>query len=137
MIRRPPRSTRTDTLFPYTTLFRSPERRGRQRRGQRARRLDRPQGEAGGEGVGQEPAAVEAGVGLVDDRPREDQGGERGGPDQPSNERRWSAGPRVQGAGEEHAGEELDRPPGRSGVSPAEGAVGEPDPAPPRGPTQE
>src|SRR3546814_12842375 len=25
MIRRPPRSTRTDTLFPYTTLFRSGE----------------------------------------------------------------------------------------------------------------
>src|SRR3546814_4248823 len=25
MIRLPPRSTRTDTLFPYTTLFRSPE----------------------------------------------------------------------------------------------------------------
>src|SRR3546814_20259768 len=24
MIRRPPRSTRTETLFPYTTLFRSP-----------------------------------------------------------------------------------------------------------------
>src|SRR3546814_1932542 len=37
MIRRPPRSTRTDTLFPYTTLFRSrpsgriwPERDDRQ-----------------------------------------------------------------------------------------------------------
>src|SRR3546814_10842009 len=35
MIRRPPRSTRTDTLFPYTTLFRSarphhhPRHRGR------------------------------------------------------------------------------------------------------------
>src|SRR3546814_2147877 len=30
MIRRPPRSTRTDTLFPYTTLFRSnPETRRR------------------------------------------------------------------------------------------------------------
>src|SRR3546814_946254 len=29
MIRRPPRSTRTDTLFPYTTLFRScPETHG-------------------------------------------------------------------------------------------------------------
>src|SRR3546814_1215242 len=28
MIRRPPRSTRTDTLFPYTTLFRS-ARKGR------------------------------------------------------------------------------------------------------------
>src|SRR3546814_5149627 len=27
MIRRPPRSTRTDTLFPYTTLFRSVQRR--------------------------------------------------------------------------------------------------------------
>src|SRR3546814_19117968 len=26
MIRRPPRSTRTDTLFPYTTLFRSGKR---------------------------------------------------------------------------------------------------------------
>src|SRR3546814_14857117 len=39
MIRRPPRSTRTDTLFPYTTLFRtspsprSPERRVDRRRG--------------------------------------------------------------------------------------------------------
>src|SRR3546814_14588725 len=28
MIRRPPRSTRTDTLFPYTTLFRSPSPTG-------------------------------------------------------------------------------------------------------------
>src|SRR3546814_10962463 len=28
MIRRPPRSTRTDTLFPYTTLFRSSTRQG-------------------------------------------------------------------------------------------------------------
>src|SRR3546814_6591706 len=31
MIRRPPRSTRTDTLFPYTTLFRSIARKGAQR----------------------------------------------------------------------------------------------------------
>src|SRR3546814_4015790 len=34
MIRRPPRSTRTDTLFPYTTLFRScigPDARREQR----------------------------------------------------------------------------------------------------------
>src|SRR3546814_18887564 len=29
MIRRPPRSTRTDTLFPYTTLFRSRRSYGR------------------------------------------------------------------------------------------------------------
>src|SRR3546814_3159878 len=31
MIRRPPRSTRTDTLFPYTTLFRSPHTQWRRR----------------------------------------------------------------------------------------------------------
>src|SRR3546814_20178753 len=40
MIRRPPRSTRTDTLFPYTTLFRSRHRRaldGRRRGGGRGR----------------------------------------------------------------------------------------------------
>src|SRR3546814_1159121 len=30
MIRRPPRSTRTDTLFPYTTLFRSRQLLSRQ-----------------------------------------------------------------------------------------------------------
>src|SRR3546814_15499003 len=33
MIRRPPRSTRTDTLFPYTTLFRSPAQAPRSRSG--------------------------------------------------------------------------------------------------------
>src|SRR3546814_9155243 len=32
MLRRPPRSTRTDTLFPYTTLFRSHLRPARRRR---------------------------------------------------------------------------------------------------------
>src|SRR3546814_8086379 len=31
MIRLPPRSTRTDTLFPYTTLFRSDEAQARNR----------------------------------------------------------------------------------------------------------
>src|SRR3546814_8158537 len=36
MIRRPPRSTRTDTLFPYTTLFRS----GRRPAGIGRRRMD-------------------------------------------------------------------------------------------------
>src|SRR3546814_18027542 len=47
MIRRPPRSTRTDTLFPYTTLFRSTDRiravfRGRPPRPfPRVRRADR------------------------------------------------------------------------------------------------
>src|SRR3546814_16118710 len=36
MIRRPPRSTRTDTLFPYTTLFRSPSAMGGRRGGRRS-----------------------------------------------------------------------------------------------------
>src|SRR3546814_3420860 len=53
MIRRPPRSTRTDTLFPYTTLFRS-HRRARtsadahrlyQARDRPARRYDRTRSE--------------------------------------------------------------------------------------------
>src|SRR3546814_3989178 len=38
MIRRPPRSTRTDTLLPYTTLFRSVPPDRRQERGRRDRR---------------------------------------------------------------------------------------------------
>src|SRR3546814_18356859 len=45
MIRRPPRSTRTDTLFPYTTLFRSrPAARLRfsQPRRKRRQRPERP-----------------------------------------------------------------------------------------------
>src|SRR3546814_2931265 len=41
MIRRPPRSTRTDTLFPYTTLFRSP-RPGEARRDLRRPCVDQP-----------------------------------------------------------------------------------------------
>src|SRR3546814_9357721 len=41
MIRRPPRSTRTDTLFPYTTLFRSWHRR-RGPRWPEARRASAP-----------------------------------------------------------------------------------------------
>src|SRR3546814_9038749 len=38
MIRRPPRSTRTDTLFPYTTLFRSGRARTLHRQFGQARR---------------------------------------------------------------------------------------------------
>src|SRR3546814_5200511 len=51
MIRRPPRSTRTDTLFPYTTLFRSVDApvAPRGRRDARLRRLRR-------EGVAQDAA---------------------------------------------------------------------------------
>src|SRR3546814_10774900 len=46
MIRRPPRSTRTDTLFPYTTLFRSlcSHRRGRWFNPSRAHQFSRRAG---------------------------------------------------------------------------------------------
>src|SRR3546814_14526588 len=48
MIRRPPRSTRTDTLFPYTTLFRS----GGALEGRQARQEAGRQGEGRGAGKG-------------------------------------------------------------------------------------
>src|SRR3546814_13876791 len=61
MIRRPPRSTRTDTLFPYTTLFRSPFRE------QGAEHVGKPQGDeehvgevAGAERARQQHVAHEA-----------------------------------------------------------------------------
>src|SRR3546814_10049285 len=44
MIRRPPRSKRTDTLFPYTTLFRSSEGTDRQPRMRDRRTLHRAAG---------------------------------------------------------------------------------------------
>src|SRR3546814_15295446 len=62
MIRRPPRSTRTDTLFPYTTLFRS------HRRNQRA---GDEGADAGGElrhqavGGEQHPFRADAGLDLL------------------------------------------------------------------------
>src|SRR3546814_14880080 len=74
MIRRPPRSTRTDTLFPYTPLFRSGPG-GRQglhlgagavavapQAEESADVLDR---EAEIARIGDEPQAVDVGVGIV------------------------------------------------------------------------
>src|SRR3546814_6720772 len=57
MIRRPPRSTRTDTLFPYSTLFRSAAAAFRaappgRRRGDGDRRGDAAQPGAGAHPVG-------------------------------------------------------------------------------------
>src|SRR6056297_526975 len=53
MIRRPPRSTRTDTLFPYTTLFRSSRRATRYARRTRGNRSGR-----GGARVRLRPASL-------------------------------------------------------------------------------
>src|SRR3546814_8403650 len=55
MIRRPPRSTRTDTLFPYTTLFRA----DRRNRTLQPRRL--APGGGGGGGHDERPPAADDG----------------------------------------------------------------------------
>src|SRR3546814_6510845 len=62
MIRRPPRSTRTDTLFPYTTLFRSGGEEPQRVVGPRHRddeAEDGEGGEPGGEPHGARPPAAE------------------------------------------------------------------------------
>src|SRR3546814_20619407 len=62
MIRRPPRSTRTDTLFPYTTLFRSRHRSAlHQRAGARQAQCGAGQGAGRAGGVGPAPAAGRGG----------------------------------------------------------------------------
>src|SRR3546814_14199095 len=61
MIRRPPRSTRTDTLFPYTTLFRSPSR-GREGRNSRLQPLRMPGDMLGHEGRDEIIAVVISGL---------------------------------------------------------------------------
>src|SRR3546814_1123345 len=80
MIRRPPRSTRTDTLFPVTTLFRSglrgaePRPAGRQDRQRRARddprRADPPH-HAGQGAAERDHARRAAGLGQDDARSEE------------------------------------------------------------------
>src|SRR3546814_6659658 len=52
MIRRPPRSTRTDTLFPYTTLFRSGRRAPAGRGGRGGLRRLRRRRQGAGDGAG-------------------------------------------------------------------------------------
>src|SRR3546814_4954412 len=59
MIRRPPRSTRTDTLFPYTTLFRSHVPWSAQRRRQRRRGQHDHGGALLAQGVQREPIRSE------------------------------------------------------------------------------
>src|SRR3546814_11925114 len=105
MIRRPPRSTRTDTLFPYTTLFRSPEAlqalhlQAGVDHGARVaahpagadRMEDRRADVACGDG--ERLVAVDLGAGLVLDRPEARQRSEerRGGKESVSSWRsRWA-----------------------------------------------
>src|SRR3546814_3632847 len=72
MIRRPPRSTRTDTLFPYTTLFRS-DRIGTEDQLQPGEL--RAGDEAPGQAVGARHVAVDAGFQI---RRRDEEGADLG-----------------------------------------------------------
>src|SRR3546814_12720707 len=66
MLRRPPRSTRTDTLFPYTTLFRSAGV-GRARRGRLAAfKVEDERAAVGAGGFPMVPMAHEVGAILVE-----------------------------------------------------------------------
>src|SRR3546814_10830762 len=60
MLRRPPRSTRTDKLFPYTTRFRASEDEPKPDQGQRHGAIDR-----GTEGESRAEGAVEEGINGV------------------------------------------------------------------------
>src|SRR3546814_5187001 len=84
MIRRPPRSTRTDTLFPYATLFRSdngdadehadraPAHRQQRRQGHEQRQLGKRLDDFNGaQGDRIDEAAVVAGNATDDDRSEE------------------------------------------------------------------
>src|SRR3546814_1806419 len=74
MIRRPPRSTRTDTLFPYTTLFRSS--------GGGMRALHRRRGDADRGGPSAYPALLplRGTLRARQPRPRQPRRGGRGAP---------------------------------------------------------
>src|SRR3546814_7848970 len=64
MLRRPPRSTRTDTLFPYTTRFRSLDRRGA-RRARNERNEDDAERQGRQRDVGEERAEALEGAAVA------------------------------------------------------------------------
>src|SRR3546814_2320145 len=77
MIRRPPRSTRTDTLFPYTTLFRSGPESSADRPGRGAQpRAGRTDGRVSRRAALPEPADV-AGRGQLEPDGRRRTAGDR------------------------------------------------------------
>src|SRR3546814_3671770 len=69
MIRRPPRSTRTDTLFPYTTLFRSATAGAGARVGGAAVRAQRPT--PGADPRGRNPVRAGAAAGRSEEHTSE------------------------------------------------------------------
>src|SRR3546814_3203782 len=87
MIRRPPRSTRTDTLFPYTTLFRSLVRLHQRIAGTAHRTLHTP---------GMQQAARQAGFSSTEITGQEQH---------PTRSRGHPAGEHRTGRSEEHTSE--------------------------------
>src|SRR3546814_20737773 len=78
MIRRPPRSTRTDTLFPYTTLFRSRGQRQQQQSAQKRRKIlveEQDHRQADALPVGHMPEESRAQPQRQPDRARKEQAG--------------------------------------------------------------
>src|SRR3546814_2338916 len=67
MLRRPPRSTRTDTLFPYTTLFRS----GLVQLPRLRRRAPRPPGRRGARAIADRPRHAGPGARMAPPRSEE------------------------------------------------------------------
>src|SRR3546814_19175210 len=65
MIRRPPRSTRTDTLFPYTTLFRSDAKLETLKSEAAKHGLPLADTLAVGDGANDIPMLAEAGLGIA------------------------------------------------------------------------
>src|SRR3546814_14400274 len=91
MIRRPPRSTRTDTLFPYTTLFRSSLVRADSatdgQAHQEARRGPGPEGGGDPPGLGPRPVRYQT-VGFRQPRSKKARADARFSPDPASPDRK-------------------------------------------------
>src|SRR3546814_17557624 len=109
MIRRPPRSTRTDTLFPYTTLFRSAELCGADRDDPAHGNLPRVRLDS------VEPAADRRGLGMSVE------------PGTRASKTRDRRSAMIAAATVMRSHGHADRPPGRPGARQGDARAGQPD----------
>src|SRR3546814_4205793 len=143
MIRRPPRSTRTDTLFPYTTLFRSrlthyrqrkrqgpPRRQGARKLRQRLRPRLRPRRHRTYRRHGREAGAANA-------RPRNPLSDHLADTETPGMSGRFHARPTRTPAGQGISARTPPSPPGNSLLSETHETSRPPPPRPPAGPRPE
>src|SRR3546814_12601167 len=104
MIRRPPRSTRTDTLFPYTTLFRSQPDVDDDQFHQPARVHQRADAHRGAVVLAREPGREPAGAEFRRDRDEQYAEGER-----EQGQAVHRVEPRIEPRVSEEDGDEQDR----------------------------